>query len=81
MALKPFKTFCSESSIHGIPYFSLDGIHVTEKIFWAIATIISFLCCLILIAKIGKMVREDITVTYTSDTSISVTEVNFCGFL
>ena len=77
MALKPFKIFCSESSIHGIPYFSVDGTHIAEKIFWAIATIISFICCLILIGKIGVMVQEDITVTYTSDTSVSVTEVNF----
>ena len=75
MRLKKPKAFCSESSIHGIPYFSNDDIHLSEKIFWAIVTIISFICCLLLIGKIMVMVRDDLTVTYTSDLSIPVTEV------
>ena len=75
MKLKPPKAFCSESSIHGIPYFSNDEIHLAEKIFWAIVTIFSFICCLLLIGKIMVMVREDLTVTYTSDISVPVTQV------
>ncbi|KAL7012612.1 hypothetical protein ACKWTF_014954 [Chironomus riparius] len=77
MKLKPPKAFCSESSIHGIPYFSNNNIHLAEKIFWAIVTIFSFICCLLLIGKIMVMVREDLTVTYTSDISVPVTQIPF----
>ena len=75
MRLKALKTFCSESSIHGIPYFSNDEIHLAEKIFWAIVTIISFICCLLLVGQIGLKAKEDLSVTYTSDISIPVTQV------
>jgi len=75
MHLKALKIFCSESSIHGIPYFSNDDIHLSEKIFWAIVTIISFICCLLLIGKILVIVEEDPTVIYSSDVSIPVTKV------
>ena len=76
MRLKSLKIFSSESSIHGIPYLSNDESHFIEKIFWAIFTIISVICCLLLIGKILVIVREDPTVIYSSDVAVSVTEVS-----
>ncbi|XP_070508447.1 sodium channel protein Nach-like isoform X2 [Chironomus tepperi] len=77
MKLRTPKAFCSESSIHGIPYFSNNDINLSEKVFWAVVTIISFICCLLLIGKIMVMVKEDLTVTYTSDNSVPVTQIPF----
>jgi hypothetical protein len=77
MKLKALKIFCSESSIHGIPYISNDDSHLIEKIFWSIFTIFSFICCLLLIGKILAIVKDDPTVIYSSDNAVPVTKVDF----
>ena len=75
MRLKALKIFCSESSIHGIPYLSNDESHFIEKIFWSMFTIVSVICCLLLIGKILAIIKDDPTVIYSSENAVPVTKV------
>jgi Amiloride-sensitive sodium channel len=74
--LHHLKVYCRESSVHGVPNLVDEKSHLAEKLFWAFALVISFFCCGALIFKIGKKVQEDATVTYTSDTAISIKDVS-----
>lgn len=76
-AMHHLKVYCRESSVHGIPNLVDDSSHAAEKFFWLIALIVSFVCCGALIFEIALKVREDVSVTYTSDTAIDITEVSF----
>jgi hypothetical protein len=71
------KVYCEESSIHGISYLANRKLHFIEKILWDTAVIVSFICCGLLIFKIGAKFNEDMMVIYTSDTAIPVTNVRF----
>ncbi|KAG5668268.1 hypothetical protein PVAND_016215 [Polypedilum vanderplanki] len=71
------KKFFSESSVHGFQYLTKEKVHLIEKIFWFIAIIFSCICSGILIYQIGVKVQEDLTVTYTSDIAVSVTDIPF----
>jgi hypothetical protein len=70
------RNYFQQSSIHGFPYISNRKLHVVEKILWIVSLLVSFICCGLLIYEIGKKLEEDAMVVYTSDTSISVTEVS-----
>jgi hypothetical protein len=70
------KTYFQESSIHGFPYIVNRDIHFVEKILWVAALAFSFVCCGLLIFKIGVKVHEDAMVTYTSDIAIPVSSVS-----
>ena len=39
------RDFCNNSSIHGIRYFSERRRHWSERLWWAIAFVLSFLIC------------------------------------
>ena len=70
------KVYFEESSIHGFPYIVNSELHLTEKILWVAALIVSFICCGLLIFEIGVKVQEDALVTYTSDAAIEVIDVS-----
>jgi hypothetical protein len=70
------KVYFQESSIHGFPYIVNRDLHIVEKILWILFLVISFICCGLLIYKIGVKMEEDAMVTYTSDTAIAVTDVS-----
>jgi nitric oxide reductase large subunit len=70
------KVYFQESSIHGFPYTVNRDLHIVEKILWIVSLVISFICCGLLIYEIGVKFREDAMVTYTSDTSLEVTDVS-----
>jgi hypothetical protein len=70
------QSYFRESSIHGFRYIVNRRLHNIEKIQWIIALVISFVCCGLLIFKIGVMYQEDSMVTYTSDTAIAVNDVS-----
>jgi hypothetical protein len=69
------RVYFSESSIHGFRYIVSNDLRIVEKLLWAIALVISIVCCGFLIFKIGVKVQEDAMVTYTSDKAIPVTTV------
>jgi hypothetical protein len=69
------KRFFDESSVHGLQYLTKEKVHVIERLFWLLAIISSCICSSLLIYEIGVKVQEDLTVTYTSDISVPVTEV------
>ncbi|KAG5667493.1 hypothetical protein PVAND_015473 [Polypedilum vanderplanki] len=71
------QNFFNESSIHGFQYFTKEKTHKIEKVFWFLAIVCSCLCSGFLIYKIGVMVQQDLTVTYTSETAIKVTDIPF----
>jgi hypothetical protein len=73
---KHLKTYCEESSIHGLPYVVNRELHLPEKILWIAALMISFVCCGLLMYEIGLKFMEDKIVTYTSDAGIPVTDVS-----
>jgi hypothetical protein len=75
-AMENIKIYFQASSIHGFPYVVNRDLHVVEKLLWSAALVIAFVCCGLLIFKIGVKFQEDATVTYTSDTAIPVTEVS-----
>jgi hypothetical protein len=68
--------YFQESSIHGFPYIVNRSLHAVEKILWIFSMMISFICCGVLIYKIGAKMQEDAMVTYTSDTAIAVVDVS-----
>jgi hypothetical protein len=70
------RVYFEESSIHGFPYIVNKTLHTIEKILWIVALLFSFVCCGLLIFKIGMMYREDSMVTYTSENAIAVTDVS-----
>jgi hypothetical protein len=70
------KTYCKESSVHGLPHLVNRDHHLAEKILWIAALMISFVCCGFLMYEIGLKFNEDKIVTYTSDTGIPVTDVS-----
>jgi hypothetical protein len=75
--MEHIKVYFEESSIHGFPYIVNRNLHIVEKILWIVALLISFVCCGLLIFEIGSKYQEDAMVTYTSETSIAVTDVSF----
>jgi hypothetical protein len=75
--MEHIKVYFQESSIHGFSYIVNRDLHIIEKLLWIIALLISFVCCGLLIHKIGQKYQEDAMVTYTSDTAIEVNEVSF----
>jgi hypothetical protein len=74
--MEHIKVYFQASSIHGFPYIVNRDLHIVEKLLWSIALLTSFVCCSLLIFKIGVKFQEDAMVTYTSDTAIPVTEVS-----
>jgi nitric oxide reductase large subunit len=77
------KTYFTESSVHGLPYIVNRNLHITENVLWVVVVAVSFSCCGLLIFQIGVKYQEDVMVTYTSDTAISVMDVsqtceNYC---
>jgi hypothetical protein len=76
LAMNHIKVYFQESSIHGLPYIVNRDLHITEKVLWAFALVISFVCCGLLIYEIGVKVQEDAMVTYTSDKAINVVDVS-----
>jgi hypothetical protein len=70
------KIYFTESTIHGFPYIVHRNLHTPEKILWVVVVSISFICCGLLIFKIGLKYQEDAMVTYTSDTAFSVMDVS-----
>jgi hypothetical protein len=78
--MEHIRVYFQESSIHGFLYIVNRDLHVTEKILWVIALLISFFCCGFLIFEIGVKYQEDAMVTFTSDTTISVTDVSRFNF-
>jgi hypothetical protein len=70
-----FRTYCKESSIHGLHFIVNPNLHIIEKLLWISMLTVSFICCGFLIFKIGMKFQEDTMVTYTSDTAIAVTDV------
>lgn len=75
--MKYIKIFFEESSIHGVPYLVNHDRHAVEKLLWGLAILLSLSCCGILIYEIGVKYKEDMMVTYTSETSIAVIDVSF----
>ncbi|KAG5667533.1 hypothetical protein PVAND_015512 [Polypedilum vanderplanki] len=71
------KKFFNESSVHGFQYLTKAKVHLVERVFWLLSIVISYVCSGILIYQIGVKVKEDLTVTYTSDIAVSVTEIPF----
>lgn len=78
--MKQIKVYCSESSVHGLTYIVNRDLHFIEKVLWVLAVILSFVCCGLLIYKIGVKVQEDAMVIYSSDTAITVLDVTFESF-
>jgi hypothetical protein len=70
------KVYFQESSIHGFPWIVNRDLHIVEKLLWVVSLVISFICCGLLIYKIGVKFEEDAMVTYTSDTAIEVVDVS-----
>lgn len=69
------KTYCEESSIHGITQLVNQKSHWFEKIFWFFTIIISIICCGFLIAQIGGKLSEGSLITFISDTSVNCEDV------
>jgi hypothetical protein len=75
------KSYFQESSIHGFWYLSKRRTRKSEKILWANALVVSFVCCGLLTFQIGWKYQEDALVTYTSDVAVPVIDVSFLNNL
>lgn len=71
------KNYCNETTLHGFKYFTEANCRKSEKIFWFISLLLSFLSATWLIHKLIVEIQETPIITVTSNTPVAIGEVPF----
>jgi acid-sensing ion channel, other len=75
--LNSVQNYCNETTLHGFKYFTTETCRFSEKVFWFISLIVSFLSAVLLINKLHTEMTKTSIVTVTSSTAVPVEEIPF----
>jgi Amiloride-sensitive sodium channel len=71
------QNYCKETTLHGFKYITSENCSRSEKVFWLISIIASFLGAVLLVNKLHTEISKTLIVTMTSNTPVPIEEIPF----